>query len=83
MVERLLYQYPALYVDFSWILFDQVVCPNGVPSPEWIGLAETFSDRIFLGSDVIGNFHRIGVTNERFDAFLGALSQETRENICL
>lgn len=83
MIERLLTQYPALYVDLSWILYDEVVCPKWVPSQDWIKLAEQFSERIFLWSDVIGNFHRLGVTNERFDTFLDTLSEQTRKNICL
>lgn len=82
MIERLLNEYPSLYVDFSWILFDEIICKTGTPDPEWVELAERFSDRIFLGSDVIGNFHRLGVINNRFDALLDILSVEARENIC-
>lgn len=83
MIERLLAQYPALHVDFSWIIFDQVIAPNGIVNPDWITLTERFSDRIFLGSDVIGNFHKLGVTNARYDIFLDQLSDTARENICI
>lgn len=81
MVSRLLETYKNLYVDYSWIIFDEVVCPNGIPSPEWIELTERFSDRILLGSDVIGNFHKIGVINHRFEVFLEQLTESTRERL--
>jgi predicted TIM-barrel fold metal-dependent hydrolase len=81
MVERLLSQYPALYVDFSWILYDEVICKGGIVDPDWIALTERFSDRIFLGSDVIGNFYKLGVTNARYDMFLDTLSPEALKNI--
>lgn len=83
MIERLLLQYPGLHVDYSWIIFDEIICKNGIPDPEWIELTERFSTRILIGSDVIGNFHKMGVINHRYDVFLECLSEETRQNICM
>ncbi len=82
MIERLLLQYPGLHVDYSWIIFDEIICKNGRPDPEWIELTERFSTRILIGSDVIGNFHKIGIINHRYDIFLERLTEETRQNIC-
>lgn len=83
MIERLLLQYPGLHIDYSWIIFDEIICKGGIPDPEWIELTERFSERILIGSDVIGNFHKIGVINHRYDVFLEKLSEETRQNICI
>ncbi|OIP54337.1 amidohydrolase [Candidatus Gracilibacteria bacterium CG2_30_37_12] len=83
MIERLLLQYPGLHIDYSWIIFDEIICKNEIPDPEWIELTERFSTRILIGSDVIGNFHKIGVINHRYDIFLETLSEETRQNICI
>jgi len=83
MIRRLLAQYPEFLIDYSWIIFDEIICPNGIPDPEWIDLTEQFSTRILLGSDVIGNFHKMGVINHRYTAFLDTLSEETRNNICI
>ena len=83
MIERLLLQYPGLHIDYSWIIFDEIICKNGIPDPDWIELTERFSTRILIGSDVIGNFHKIGVINHRYDVFLESLTKETRENICM
>jgi hypothetical protein len=83
MIERLLLQYPGLHIDYSWIIFDEIICKDAKPDPEWIELTERFSTRILIGSDVIGNFHKMGVINHRYDVFLECLSEETRQNICI
>ena len=83
MIERLLLQYPGLHIDYSWIIFDEIICKDGLPDPKWIELTEQFSTRILIGSDVIGNFHKMGVINHRYDVFLECLSEETRQNICV
>jgi predicted TIM-barrel fold metal-dependent hydrolase len=53
MVQRLLEEYPALYVDYSWIFFEEIICRNGTPDPEWIKLTEDFNEKILLGSDIV------------------------------
>ena len=82
MVERLLAQYPNLYVDYSWIIFDVVICPNGKPDPDWLALTEKYSDRICLGSDMVTKFERIGPELQRYDVFLDQLSETARANLC-
>jgi hypothetical protein len=82
MVERLLDQYPLLVVDYSWIIFDVVICPQGKPQPEWITLTEKHSDRICLGSDLVTKFERLGPELQRYDVFLDQLSETARANVC-
>jgi len=82
MVKRLLDQYPLLVVDYSWIIFDVIICPNGVPEEDWIELSEEYSDRICLGSDLVTKFERLGPELQRYDVFLDKLSEKARANIC-
>ncbi len=82
MVERLLAQYPNLCVDYSWIIFDVVICPDGKPSSDWIALTERYSDRICLGSDLVARFERLGPELQRYDVFLDQLSETARANLC-
>ena len=82
MVERLLDQYPNLCVDYSWIIYDVVICPDGQPSPDWLALTERYSDRICLGSDLVTKFERLGPELQRYDAFLDQLSETARANVC-
>lgn len=82
MIERLLEQYPLLVVDYSWIIFDVVICPGGKPRPEWLELTEKYSERICLGSDLVTRFERMGPELHRYDVFLDELSEEARANLC-
>jgi hypothetical protein len=82
MVERLLDQYPRLVVDYSWIIFDVAICPNGRPQDEWLALTEKYSHRICLGSDLVTKFERLGPELQRYDVFLDQLSEPARANIC-
>ena len=82
MVERLLTQYPNLYVDYSWIIFDIVICPEGKPDPDWLALTEKFSHRICLGSDLVTKFERLGPELQRYDVFLDQLSEKARADLC-
>ncbi|MHA1382727.1 MAG: amidohydrolase family protein [Candidatus Helarchaeota archaeon] len=82
MIERLLDQYPLLTVDYSWIIYDVCICPNGKPQEDWIHLTENFYDRICLGSDLVTKFEKLGPELQRYDVFLDELSQKARENVC-
>jgi len=82
MVKRLLDQYPHLVVDYSWIILDEIICPGGVPRPEWIELTEEHSSRICLGSDLVTKFERLGPELQRYDVFLDELSETARANVC-
>jgi hypothetical protein len=82
MVDRLLAQYPNLYVDYSWIIFDVVICPEGKPDPNWLALTEKYSERICLGSDMVTKFERIGPEMFRYDTFLDQLSEKARADLC-
>jgi hypothetical protein len=82
MVYRLLAQYPQLNVDYSWIIYDINICPNGNPDPKWVELTERFSSRICIGSDLVTRFERLGLEMNRYDVFLDVLSENARADIC-
>lgn len=83
MIDRLLEHYPLLYIDISWIIFDEVICPQGIPDKHWIELAERYSNRICLGSDLVSRFERLAIELQRYDVFLDQLSETARQNICM
>ncbi len=82
MVDRLLAQYPNLYVDYSWIVYDVTICPDGKPDPNWLALTEKYSQRICLGSDLVTKFERMGPELHRYDVFLDQLSENARADLC-
>jgi len=82
MVNRLLAQYSNLYVDYSWIIYDVTICPDGKPDPDWLSLTEKYSDRICLGSDLVTKFERLGREIQRYDVFLDQLNENARADLC-
>ena len=44
---RLLETYPNLYYDISWVVFEQIIAPEGIPDPEWVAIFEAISQQIY------------------------------------
>ena len=82
MIERLLDQYEHLSVDISWIIFDEVICPNRIPDKNWLNLIEKYSSRICIGSDLVTRFERLGIELHRYDVFLENLSAQAIADVC-
>ncbi|MDD2515783.1 MAG: amidohydrolase family protein [Candidatus Gracilibacteria bacterium] len=84
MVERILNEYPSLYIDYSWIIFEEIITKDIDSQERWLDITEKFSDRIMIGSDVLGNtIHKIGATNSKYNDFLTNLSEKARQNVCI
>ena len=83
MVDRLLREYPGLHVDYAWVVYDEMIYKDQKVQKDWVDLTEKYSDRILIGSDVIGNFEKMGIINSRFNPFLEALSENARQDLCV
>jgi len=82
MIKRLLEEYPSLYLDYSWSVFEDIIAKDDATLEEWVELSEEFSDRILIGSDILGkDFHKIGFINYKFTKLLEQLSPKARKNI--
>lgn len=83
MLKRLLNEYEHLYLDYSWVIFDEFIAINDTTMQDWIYFTNEFSDRIMIWSDVLWNaFSQIWIINSRFNSFLDKLTQETRDKVC-
>ena len=82
MVDRLLDQFPNVSVDYSWIVYDVAIAPEGKPDANWVALTERYRDRVMLGSDLVTKFERLGPELQRYDVFLDQLSEMTRQRVC-
>lgn len=82
VIDHLLCKYHNLYVDYSWLVFDNYICPQGQPDENWLKLTEKHSHRICLGSDIFGHFESLSEHLGRYTPFLDCLSKETCENVC-
>ncbi|WP_439862177.1 amidohydrolase family protein [Pseudomonas sp. MBLB4136] len=81
-VQRMLEQYPNLYIDLSWsVLRPYLLDEQDRPDPEWVQLVRRFPARFMLGSDVVGRFDSLGDFLRGFDPFLDALPEDVAQRV--
>lgn len=81
-LERMLGDYPNLYVDLSWTLVQPYLLDaQGRPDKDWLRLVERYPDRFMLGSDVVGRFDSLGELMQGFDPFLDALPESVARKV--
>jgi len=81
ITRRLLQTYPNLYYDISWVVFEQVIAPEGIPNPEWVAIFEEFPTRFMVGTDMIGGFSEYVKTIRKYDVLFDALKPETAKKL--
>ena len=72
---------PNLYYDISWVVFEQIIAPEGKPDPKWIAIIEQFPDRFMVGTDEIGKFSDYVQTIRKYDVLFDALTSETAKKL--
>jgi hypothetical protein len=78
MVSTLLDRNPQLYVDISWIVYDDVISSELEPKKHWLETISRHSDRFCLGSDLCGHFEHLGKSLARYNGLLRRLTPRTR-----
>lgn len=81
MIEKLLKKYSNLYVDISWIVYEEVICEGSIVKQEWIDLIKKFPNRFMIGSDLIGNFDNYGPVLGRYGLLFEKLPKKAVEMI--
>ena len=81
-LERMLEQYPNLYIDLSWtMLRPYLLDRQGSPDPDWVKLVSKYPTRFMLGSDVVGRFDSLGEYIQGFEPFLDALPETVAHKV--
>ena len=81
-LERMLVDYPNLYIDLSWtLLTPYLLDEQGRPDPGWQALVEKHPGRFMLGSDVVGRFDGLGQKLDEFAVFLDTLPEEVATRV--
>lgn len=87
MVETLI-QYPNLYVDISWVVYDDIICEKHepgaplIPKEIWIEkIFKPYPDKIMLGSDLVGKFDQLSQTMGRYNNLMKALPPQHQQKI--
>lgn len=77
VIENHLKSWNNLYVDLSWVVYDNVICDKaGVVKQEWVDLINMYSDRFMIGSDLVGKFGSLGKTMGRYSQLLNRLNEK-------
>jgi predicted TIM-barrel fold metal-dependent hydrolase len=76
-LRRLLMAHEKLYVDLSWVVYDDYLVLNGQPRSNWLELLEQFPDRFMIGSDVVASMTSYVSTMTRYYVVLDALKPDT------
>ena len=87
---NLLHSHPNLYVDISWIFFDNYVrgdlmkgdVDTSIYVDMWAALIEKYSDRFMIGSDKVGHWADYPKEIGKYYLLLDALTKETAERLC-
>ncbi|QDU37402.1 Amidohydrolase [Maioricimonas rarisocia] len=80
-LTRLMDEFDNLCLDYSWYVYDSLICEEGRPRKEWVEFTERFSDRICLGSDIFGRFDELESRMNRYSPLLEQLSDAARRDI--
>jgi len=86
---KLLRDNPNLYVDISWLVFDDYIRGDSMKENEndiylylWTALIEKYPDRFMIGSDIVGHFEKYPNEILKYYVLLEKLKDETRNKIC-
>jgi predicted TIM-barrel fold metal-dependent hydrolase len=80
-LHRLLTTHEKLYVDLSWVVYDDYLVLNGEPKGNWLELLEQFPDRFMIGSDVVASMTSYVSTMTRYYVVLDALKPDTAKRV--
>ncbi len=87
---HLLHDHPNLYVDISWIFFENYIRGDlaeytddaDIFTDMWAALIEKYSDRFMIGSDKVGHWANYPQEICKYYTLLDRLTPETAEKLC-
>lgn len=74
-IRRIVGKYPNLWVDLSWVVFENSIAPDGKVDPAWTKLVVDYPDRFMVGTDKIGHWKTYDI--RKYDVFLDTLPKKT------
>ncbi len=86
-IGRVLTAYPNLYVDISWVVFEDYIYRLNPQTQqrelngEWVALIEEFPDRFMVGSDKVGRFGNYHEETQEYYVLLDALKPDTARKV--
>lgn len=80
-VRAMLRNHPNLWVDISWVVYDDVIAKDKKLNAQWVTLIEDYPDRFMIGTDKIGNFSTYTPNIRKYDLLFNKLNPRTRDSV--
>jgi hypothetical protein len=81
MVREMLSSHRNLWVDLSWVIYEDAICSQLAPKPAWVQLIQEFPERFMLGTDLCGHFEHLGKTIARYNNLIKLLPVHLGERV--
>lgn len=76
-IRRVVSTYPNVWVDISWVVFEDYIAKDGKVDPRWTELLEAFPNRFMIGTDKVGKFGDYPQEILKYQRLLDTLKPET------
>lgn len=85
LLREMLTRHDNLYIDLSWLIFENYVLDpgDGQVRPCWLALVSDFSDRFMIGSDNIGHFATYNRNITKYYQLLDALGPDKAGKVAM
>lgn len=80
-LRRLLASYRNLWVDLSWVVFENYIAPEGKLQRDWVEIVKAFPDRFMIGSDIVARFGKYTAEIRKYDLLLDALPEDIARRV--
>lgn len=80
-IHRMIRTYPNLWVDISWLVFENWIFPKNRINSVWLEIFKEYPDRFFIGSDKIGRFDTYPEAILKYDKLMNLLSENDADMI--
>ena len=80
-IDQMLRDNSNLYVDISWVVWEDYIYQNKSTLKAWANLIEKYPDRFMIGSDKVGHWEGYKKEIYKYYPLIDLLSDETRKKI--
>ncbi|MFZ4403804.1 MAG: amidohydrolase family protein [Pseudobdellovibrionaceae bacterium] len=80
-LRRLLKTYNNLWLDISWVVYDEHIAPQGVLNNDWVKLIQDNPNRFIIGSDIVGKFANYNKEIRKYDILFDKLGPAVSQKV--
>jgi predicted TIM-barrel fold metal-dependent hydrolase len=80
IIDNMLAKHSNLYIDISFVVYENYIMARGKPDAEWILLIEKYPERFLFGTDDLASYKEFNDV-KKYIPLLDSLSLEAAENL--